>query len=123
MKKYVAKWEGKEIVLNQDDYKILLERFDLNNFGTIYGRPLNRIRCSLCYKYKDCSGCTFDLYRKDVGCLKIITEVLKEIGQKPFENMFIDRNSVWLTHNVEEGKRAVAFIRELLITRFQAVEE
>jgi len=123
MKKYIAEWRGKKIVLSQDDYKILLERFDINNFETIHGRPLNLIHCSLCYKYKECGGCTFDLYRKDVGCIKIITEVLKEIAQKPFENMFIDRNSVWLTHNVEEGKRAIALIRELLITRFKVMEE
>lgn len=123
MKKYVAKWKRKKIVLTQDDYKILLERFDLNNFEIAHGRPFNRIPCPLCHKYKECRMCPFDLYRKEVGCLKIITEVLKEINQKPFENMFIDRNSVWLPNNVEEGKRSVAFIRELLITRFQVVEE
>jgi len=125
MKKYVAKWKRKKIVISQDDYKILLERFDINNFETINGRLLNRIPCPLCHKYKDCRGCTFDLYRKEVGCIKIMTEVLKEINQKPFENMFIDRNSIWfwLHRNVEEGKRAVASIREFLITKFKAVEE
>ncbi len=125
MKKYVAKWKRKKIVLTQDDYKILLERFDLNNFETIHNRFINRIPCPLCKddKHNECRGCPFDLYRKEVGCIKIITEVLKEINQKLFKNMFIDRNSVWLPNNVEEGKRSVAFIRELLITRFKLMEE
>ena len=124
MKKYVAKWKRKKIVLSQNEYKILLERFDLSNFKVFHNGLINRISCPLCKSdiQEECGGCPFNLYRKDVGCTRIIKEVLKKIVQKPFLNMYIYRNNIKLLHNIEEGRRAIALIRELLITRFQAEE-
>ena len=131
MKKYIAEWRGKKIVLDEDDYKKLLERFDLNNFVeeklcgyniyTIY--LTNQTFCPLCKKHFDCQGCPFDLYPRDTGCVKIIAEVLEETIKNPFSAVQIYRNNINLVYNIEKGKRVVTLIRELLITRFKIVEE
>lgn len=127
MKKYVARWKGDKIVLDQDDYKTLLERFDLNNFveKKWQGRPyiINHTRCTLCKSYYGCIGCPFDLYPPAAGCIKIIEEVLEKTIKDPLSVVSINRSSIVLFYNIKKGKQAVALLRELLITNFKLVEE
>jgi len=138
MKKYVAKWKSKKIVLNPDDYKILLERFDLSNFvketshrrhGPSLGKPVsyltNSISCPLCKTYLDnnCRGCPFDIHSSPASCVSLIREALKRTIREPFDNMDIYENELKIVYDIEEGKRVVALIRELLITKFKVVEE
>ncbi len=128
MEKYVAKWKEDRIVLKEDDYKILLERFDLSNFVKEGSDNylINRVLCPLCENYFECEGCPFDLfsgYLHPPGCIKIISEVLKRISKIPFQDMFVQKNSVFLCNDIEGGKKSVALIRDLLITKFKVVEE
>ncbi len=127
MKRYVAEWKNMKIVLDEDDYKKLLERFDLNNFvegewsGGLY--LTNQTPCPLCEAYFNCKGCPFDLYPQDTGCVKIIAEALKETIEKPFLVMNISRGRINLVVDIEKGKQIVALLRELLVTKFKVVEE
>ena len=127
MKRYVAEWKEDRIVLTEDDYKTLLERFDANNFveGECRGRLYltNQILCPLCKKHFNCQGCPFDLYSRDTGCMKIIAEALEKTFINPFVNMHIYRTGINLASDIEKGKRIVTFIRDLLVTKFKVVEE
>ena len=127
MKKYVAKWEGKEIVLTQDEYKILLERFDLSNFVKEENSRyfVNSISCPLCKTYlgDDCRRCPFNIYSSPASCIGILKEALKGTIEELLDSADIYENRIKLVHNIEDGKRLITLIRELLITKFKVVEE
>lgn len=127
MKKLVAKWEGKEIVLNQDEYKILLERFDLSNFVKEENSRyfVNSITCPLCKKYLDnnCRECPFNIYYSPASCIGLLKEALKGTIEELLDSADIYETRIKLVHNIEDGKRLIVLIRELLITRFKVVEK
>ena len=62
---YKAKYQRKEIIINNKDYNKILRRFDVKNFklidtgfGTYYK---NDTPCPLCIKYDDCDSCPFNV--------------------------------------------------------------
>ena len=125
MKKYVAKWKSKKIVLSEQDYNQLLHRFDINNFTKIGLWFINDTTCPLCNRNWDnkCRKCTFNKFGKNIGCFKLIYQVAK-----PFKIYLhvisLGRERVsFLAKYKNEGTKAFKIIHKLLLEEFKVVEK
>jgi len=125
MKKYVAKWKGEKIILTKKDYKILLKRFNIENFQLIEGHYENEVTCSLCEKFIDnqCNGCTFNKLSggHNFGCIGIVNQISEEIKvSNKYLHLCINNINFSSKHFVEASK-LINHINELLLTEFQLV--
>ena len=125
MKKYVANWEGKKIVLTKKDYKILLKRFEAKNFELINSFYVNDVICPLCKKYiKDtCNGCTFSKFDADnsFGCIEILNQIYEEIKVGTCLNLGRNQINFSLARK-DEATKLINYVKGLLLTEFQLVE-
>jgi len=128
MKKYVAKWKSKKIVLSEQDYNQLLHRFDINNFTGADYQFINDTSCPLCDRdlSNKCRKCTFNKFVKaerNIGCFHLIRQAVK-----PFKlslhtiSLGRDRASFPVKYK-NEGTKVFKTIHKLLLTEFKAVEK
>jgi len=124
MRRYIAEWEGKKIILTEKDYEILMRRFDIRNFElkeTFY--YINKVACPLCNKYlmnRHCRGCTFNKFYKSgrPGCTKIMYQISEEM--KVHQRLNLSSGQIIFPLKYEhEAKELIHCIRRLLMTRFQ----
>jgi len=124
MKKYVANWEGKEMILTKKDYKILLKRFDIKKFKLIDGYYVNEVACPLCDKFIDnqCSGCTFNKFygsNHSFGCIGILKRISEEAKvSKQHLNLCVT-NINFSSRYFDENSKFIIHVGGLLSTEFQ----
>jgi len=125
MKKYVANWEGKEMILTKKDHKKLLKRFEIKNFKLKGSYYENEVACPLCDKFIDnqCSGCTFNKYsgRHNFGCIGILKQISKEIKSNNQHLNLCVSNINFSSKNFDEVSKFIIHIKGLLSTEFQLV--
>lgn len=126
MKKYVANWEGKEMILTKKDYKTLLKRFDIKKFRLINGYHVNNVTCPLCEKFIDnqCNGCTFNKFygsSHSFGCIGILKQISKEIKSNNQHLNLCVNNINFSSNHLDENSKFIIYIGELLSTKFQLV--
>ena len=124
MKKYVAKWKSKKIVLSEKDYNQLLYRFDINNFTRTDYWFINDTSCPLCDRYWDnkCRKCTFNKFGKNIGCFHVMCWAAKP-SKIPFHAVSLGRNKAsFLAKYENEGTETFKIIHKLLLEKFKVVE-
>ena len=126
MKRYVAEWKDKKIVLTEEDYKTLLERFDIRNFKLEEDLYINEVFCPLCKKHlvnsRHCGGCTFNKFynRGRLGCLKILDQISEEIKAEQCLELLFDTVNFRSKH-FDEATKITSRIRVLLMSKFKLV--
>lgn len=125
MKKYVANWEGKEMILTKKDHKMLLKRFDIKNFKLKGSYYANEVACPLCEKFFDnhCSGCTFNKfgvrYNFDFGCIGILRQISEEIKSSDRYLNLCCSNINFSSNHLDENSKFITHVGGLLSTEFQ----
>lgn len=121
---YSKIFEGKKIRIEDEDWKKLLKRFDINEFklSPDKTRYINTTECALCAKYNkggnECSKCPFILFRcTDTantramhGCSVVMNKLLYMLHQNYYRYIFtpIDRVHYYLSAGSTASKELKA---------------
>lgn len=127
---YVKTFESKKIRIEDEDWKKLLKRFDINEFKVSPNKEcyLNEIECALCAKYNKgdnhCFGCPFEPFKRVAttnvyarhGCSVVTDELLCMAHSKRYRALFVPIHRVYYYASVssaalEELKAITDFLK------------